>query len=99
MEGRALEAAETPNAPQIATSGLLGGRAGLVGVLGAHLPRDRYDDAGGHAYTVCSCGGWTGDYFAEGEAGPFDDHLADAVLAWLGGLLAGDEVREAATNG
>ena len=58
----------------------------------------RYDDEGDHAYTVCSCGGWTGDYFAEGEAGPFDDHLADVVLAWLGGLLAGDEVREAATK-
>lgn len=61
----------------------------LVEVLRAHVPRDRYDDEGASVGTYCSCGGWEGDYFADGEAGPFDEHLAGVVLAWVAGR-AGD---------
>jgi hypothetical protein len=56
-------------------------------ILAAHLPRDRYDEQGESGGTYCTCGDWTGDYFADGEAGPFDAHLAAvlnaAVDAWL----------------
>jgi hypothetical protein len=52
----------------------------VVAVLSAHLPRDRYDDDGASVGTYCTCGGWEGDYFADGEAGPFDTHLATHVV-------------------
>jgi hypothetical protein len=55
----------------------------LVRVLRLHLPRDRYRDDGESVGTYCTCGRWEGDYFADGEAGPFDDHLADEILEWL----------------
>ena len=60
---------------------------GLVGVIRAHIPRDRCDDEGQFVGTYCTCGDWEGDYFADGEAGPFDDHLAAAVLAWVDARL------------
>lgn len=69
------------------------GASELAGVLRAHLPRDRYDDEGHSAGTYCTCGGWEGDYFADGQAGPFDDHLAAAVLAHLRAVAADEGVR------
>lgn len=57
----------------------------FAAVLRAHLPRDRYRDDGEAIGTYCTCGGWTGDYFADGEAGPFDDHLAAALRAAVEG--------------
>jgi hypothetical protein len=63
-------------------------------VLAAHLPRDRYDAVGVHAGTYCTCGGWEGGYFADGEAGPFDGHLAAAIREWL----LSDAVVERAAN-
>lgn len=62
---------------------------GLREVLAKHLPRDRYDDDGQAVGTYCICGEWEGDYFADGEAGPFDDHLAAVVLAWVDARLGG----------
>lgn len=52
--------------------------AEVLAVIRAHIPRDRYDD-GESVGTYCGCGEWEGDYFADGEAGPFDDHLAEAL--------------------
>ena len=69
--------------------------ATLEEVLRSHLPRDRYDDEGASVGTYCICGGWEGDYFADGEAGPFDDHVAAAVRAWLADRLADGGLREA----
>lgn len=66
---------------------------GLVDVLRAHLAKDRYDDEGGSVGTYCTCGGWTGDYFADGEAGPFDDHLAQVVADWLRERAADEAVQ------
>lgn len=44
---------------------------GLAGELAAalrkHLPKDRYDGDEVHVGTYCSCGGWEGDYFADGD--------------------------------
>ena len=51
----------------------------LVTILAAHLPRDRWDPYGIPTGTYCTCGDWEGDYFADGEAGPFDAHLAAAI--------------------
>jgi hypothetical protein len=58
-------------------------REELVSILRLHLPRDRYRDDGESIGTFCTCRGWEGDYFADGEAGPFDEHLADVILEWL----------------
>lgn len=57
----------------------------LAGVLRQHLPKDRYGDDGESVGTYCTGCDWAGDYFAEGDAGSFDDHLAAAVFAsrWL----------------
>lgn len=55
----------------------------LLDVIRAHIPRNRYDDEGAPVGTYCTCGEWTGDYFADGEAGPFDEHLAAMVGAWI----------------
>lgn len=62
--------------------------AEIRGVLRRHLPRDRYDDDSERVGTYCTCGGWEGDYFADGEAGPFDDHLAAMINAELIWILA-----------
>lgn len=63
-------------------------------VLGEHLPRDRYRDDGEAIGTYCTCDGWTGDYFADGEAGPFDAHLAAALNAEVARWLADEGTRE-----
>lgn len=62
----------------------------LAAVLREHLPKDRYDDDDLPAGTFCTGCDWQGDYFADGEAGPFDDHLAAAILAsdWLAAYVA-----------
>lgn len=52
----------------------------LAVTLKAHLPKDRYDDDGHPVGTYCIGCDWTGNYFADGEAGPFDDHVARALL-------------------
>ena len=65
----------------------------LAEVLRAHLPKDRDDDDGASLGT-CTCGGWAGGYFADGEAGPFDDHLEAAILAHLAERLRSPEVED-----
>ena len=69
----------------------------LAAVLRTHLPRDRYDDDDPIG-TECTCGGWEGDYFADGEAGPFDLHLAaalaDAGYVHRGEASDGDAIRD-----
>lgn len=60
-------------------------RSAILATIRAHIPRNRYDGEGEEIGTHCTCGRWEGDYFADGEAGPFDDHLADEVLSTLGG--------------
>ena len=59
-------------------------RSAILATIRAHIPRNRYDGEGEEIGTHCTCGRWEGDYFADGEAGPFDDHLADEVLSTLG---------------
>jgi hypothetical protein len=67
-------------------------------ILAAHLPRDRYDEQGEAGGTYCTCGDWTGDYFADGEAGPFDAHLAAVLNAAVDAWLADEETREAVAD-
>lgn len=69
---------------------------GLATALGLHLPKDRYDEDGNSVGTYCTCGDWEGGYFADGEAGPFDEHLAQAVIRWLETVAGDAAVREAA---
>jgi hypothetical protein len=57
----------------------------LLTEIRRHIPRDRYDDDGHHVATYCTCGGWEGDYFTDGTAGPFDEHLAAALADRFGG--------------
>lgn len=64
--------------------------AQIVAVLREHLPRDRYDDHGNSIGTYCTCGTWEGDYFADGEAGPFDEHLAGALVLLFPPVKSGD---------
>jgi hypothetical protein len=64
-------------------------------ILAAHLPRDRYDEQGESGGTYCTCGDWTGDYFADGEAGPFDAHLAAVLNAAVDAWLADEKTRDA----
>lgn len=66
-------------------------RSAILATIRAHIPRNRYDGEGEEIGTHCTCGRWEGDYFADGEAGPFDDHLADEVLSTLGGDLTASE--------
>lgn len=80
----------------------------IAALIRAHIPRDRYDDDGESIGTYCTCGEWEGDYFADGEAGPFDVHLAEVLLAlfeqakqegaaeaWDAGYMSGWEDRDA----
>lgn len=82
----------------VVTAWLTANSGDTLATIRAHLPRDRYDDDGAPVGTYCSCGGWEGDYFADGEAGPFDEHLAAMVGAWLG-TDAGQRAAETARNG
>lgn len=60
-----------------------GDLAQIAAVLTEHLPRDRYRDDGEAIGTYCTCGNWQGNYFADGESGPFDLHLATVLASLL----------------
>lgn len=62
-------------------------RPDMLAIVRQHIPKDRYRDDGESIGTACTCGEWEGNYFADGEQGPFDHHLAamidEALDAWL----------------
>src|SRR5690348_14718279 len=67
--------------------------AKVAEALRRHLPKDRYNDDGDTIGTYCTGCEWEGDYFADGDAGPFDDHLAAALAPLLDEFQAEDEAR------